>query len=106
MTFYYVEFQLCRWISEKMDGVRAYWDGQKLWSRQGKELAVPEQLTLGLPSGMCLDGELWMGRGTYEKLMHFLSSNQPHWNDVQYYIFDLPSAAAPYQERMELLKQL
>src|SRR4051812_15121202 len=95
-----------RWISEKMDGIRAYWDGQKLLSRQGKEIAAPREILLGLPKGIALDGELWMGRGTFEKLMTWFNSKQQDWSEIQYYVFDLPSSNRVYAERMEQLKQI
>src|SRR5688500_9462014 len=38
------------WISEKLDGVRAYWDGQKILSRLGNVLHAPEWFISGLPS--------------------------------------------------------
>jgi DNA ligase-1 len=46
------------WMSEKLDGIRAYWDGKRLFSRQGKQLPVPSTFALGMPD-IPLDGELW-----------------------------------------------
>lgn len=89
-----------------MDGVRAYWDGQKLFSRQGKELPASRDFTLGLPTGISLDGELWMGRGTHDRLSSLLKSNHQDWSDVQYCVFDLPSSTLPYKDRMKLLKEI
>lgn len=89
-----------------MDGVRAYWDGKRLLSKQGKELNVPKKFTFGLPSGIELDGELWMGRGTYEKLVSILHSNNQDWDKVQYHIFDFPSSKGNMSERMVQLKQI
>lgn len=48
-----------RWMSEKFDGVRAYWDGQKMYSKQGKILAIPQFFADYLPR-VPLDGELWL----------------------------------------------
>src|SRR4051794_21315104 len=95
-----------RWISEKMDGVRAYWDGQRLLSKRGKDLGVPLFFTSQLPSDISLDGELWMGRGTYEQLMSLLNSSQQDWSSVEYCIFDAPSSNLPHKERIQYLKQL
>ena len=89
-----------------MDGVRAYWNGQKLLSRHGKEIDCPKWFTDGLPPGVGLDGELWMGRGSYDKLMSILNSLSQDWSSIQYYVFDCPSHLAPYKERMHHLKQL
>src|SRR4051812_18594085 len=63
------------WLSEKMDGVRAYWNGEKLIAKQGKKIDCPNWFTEGLPSGIKLDGELWLGRGQYENTMSMLKDN-------------------------------
>ena len=50
-------------MSEKLDGVRAYWNGENLYTRNGKHLYPPEWFTAKLPKGFALDGELWIRRG-------------------------------------------
>ena len=35
------------WLSEKLDGVRAYWDGTQFLSRNGNRYVAPEWFTLG-----------------------------------------------------------
>jgi len=52
------------WVSEKLDGVRARWDGKQLISRGGKIFIAPAWFVQGFPNKP-LDGELWMGRGHY-----------------------------------------
>src|SRR5689334_6705459 len=47
------------WMSEKLDGVRAYWDGTQFLSRLGNVYVAPEWFVAGLPSTP-LDGELWI----------------------------------------------
>jgi ATP-dependent DNA ligase len=37
------------WMSEKLDGVRAYWDGKQLLSRLGNPLAAPDWFTQRFP---------------------------------------------------------
>ena len=101
-----------------MDGVRAYWDGQRLLSRYGKEINVPRHFKEYLPS-IPLDGELWMGRGTFDQLNSILKSKdssigeqeQQHilekWKSVGYYIFDLPTSTSnTYEERLNEMNQL
>src|SRR4051812_5175371 len=89
-----------RLVSEKMDGIRAYWDGSKLLSRHGKEIVVPEEFLHGLPSDVTLDGELWMGRGTFEKLISTLNSNQQgDWSNIKYCVFDLPHSKSIHEKR-------
>ena len=45
-------------MSEKFDGIRAYWNGGKMYTRQGKEILVPDNFRMRLPP-IALDGELW-----------------------------------------------
>jgi DNA ligase-1 len=55
------------YMSEKLDGVRAYWDGKKLISRGGNIFNVPEFFTEDFPSHK-LDGELWSKRGDFDRI--------------------------------------
>jgi DNA ligase-1 len=52
------------WISEKLHGCRAYWDGSTMWTRGGCVVAVPETWSAALPA-IALDGELWSGYGRF-----------------------------------------
>lgn len=88
-----------------MDGVRAFWDGKTLLSRYGNGIHCPSWFTEGLPS-VSLDGELWMGRDTFEKLLSVLKSNHSNWWDIRYYIFDLPSSTGTFEERMNEMERL
>ena len=49
------------WVSEKLDGVRAYWNGESFFSRSGNQYFPPAFFTEGLPKDIHLDGELWLG---------------------------------------------
>ena len=35
------------WVSEKLDGVRGYWNGQQLISRKGNPFSAPKWFTAG-----------------------------------------------------------
>lgn len=97
------------WMTEKMDGIRALWDGSQMYSRGGKELTLPSWFTSDLPSSVQLDGELWMGRQTFEQLNTLMNSNQmdhPDWHKVRYCLFDLPSSEERYEARMDALRQM
>lgn len=65
------------WISEKLDGVRAYWDGKKFLSRQGNEFMAPAWFVDGLPKTP-LDGELWMDRKAFQKTINLQVRIQAH----------------------------
>jgi DNA ligase-1 len=54
------------WMSEKLDGVRAYWDGKRFISRLGNEFHAPDWFAKGLPETP-LDGELWVERKAFQK---------------------------------------
>src|SRR5688572_1079238 len=43
------------WMSEKLDGVRAYWDGRRFISRLGNPYVAPDWFVAGLPA-VPLDG--------------------------------------------------
>ncbi|HZN64994.1 MAG TPA: hypothetical protein VFB66_06805, partial [Tepidisphaeraceae bacterium] len=55
------------WMSEKLDGVRAYWDGKQLVSRLGNLFHAPDWFVAELPNDLPLDGELWIGRREFQR---------------------------------------
>ena len=96
------------WVSEKLDGVRAYWDGKKLISRQGNPYNSPEWFTKGFPV-QPLDGELWIKRSTFEQLVSTVRKDKPidsEWQQVKYMIFDLPASTSTFTNRRTELHQL
>lgn len=95
-------------ISEKLDGVRALWNGKTLSFRSGKEIQAPRWFLEGLPK-QSLDGELWMGRGGFERLSGAVRRDSPddaEWRQVRYMIFELPGAAGSFRERAEVIRQI
>lgn len=95
-------------VSEKLDGIRAIWDGKQLVSRQGHPFHAPTWFTQGLP-GQPLDGELWIGRGQFELLSATVRQSQPDeqaWRKVAYYIFELPGAQGNFAERAQRIEQI
>jgi len=89
------------YASEKMDGVRAFWDGRSLWSRQGNKFNAPDWYTSRLPR-IPLDGELWGGRGTFYKVNGWTKrANDPDvWKNIHYVCFDAPRVEAPFEQRL------
>lgn len=95
-------------VSEKLDGVRARWDGQQLWSRGGLRIAAPAWFTAGWP-GQPLDGELWLGRGQFEAtsaLVRRHDPGDPRWRQLRFHAFDLPAHPGRFCERDAALSQL
>jgi DNA ligase-1 len=96
-------------VSEKYDGVRGYWDGERLRFRGGGAIAAPAGFLAGLPAGLPLDGELWLGRGRFDALSAIVRRDQPdeaEWASVQYRVFELPGGAGSFAERVERLRGL
>jgi len=95
-------------VSEKLDGVRAIWDGQALRFRSGKTINAPDWFLAGLPQ-QPLDGELWIARGQFERVSGIVRRDIPDdaaWRDVRYMIFELPGAPGPFSERAEQMQRI
>ncbi len=95
-------------VSEKLDGVRAIWDGQALHFRSGRPIHAPDWFIAGLPK-QPLDGELWIGRGQFERVSGIVRREVPDdagWREVRYMIFELPGASGPFSERAEQIRLL
>jgi DNA ligase-1 len=93
-------------MSEKYDGLRAYWDGQQFWTRNGNLIHAPDYLLAELPRDVPLDGELWIGHGKFEETMSIVRSETPdeRWKRIRYLVFDAPKAEGTFEQRMELLR--
>ena len=95
------------WVSEKLDGVRARWDGSRLISRGGHVFAAPKWFTTNFPA-IPLDGELWIGRGHYEETASIVRKQQPHdgWKNIRLMVFDLPEHSGTFDERVMAMKDM
>jgi DNA ligase-1 len=94
------------WMSEKYDGLRAWWDGRQLWSRKGNLIHAPDYFLAELPRDIALDGELWIGHGKFEETMSIVRSETPddRWQRVRYMVFDAPAATGTFEQRMQFLR--
>ncbi|KQT37735.1 DNA ligase [Methylophilus sp. Leaf414] len=95
-------------VSEKLDGIRAVWDGKQLVSRQGHPIHAPAWFTKQFPA-QALDGELWIARGQFELLSATVRQTVPEdaaWRKVTYYVFELPNAEGSFADRARQLEQL
>lgn len=117
----YKDENVAAWYaSEKLDGVRCFWDGgittgmlaeevpwantakhgryvnvvyaTGLWTRYGQPIQAPESFLRGLPP-FPLDGELWIERGAFQEVISIIKQLIPdkRWDRVQYMIIDAPS---------------
>lgn len=94
------------WLSEKLDGVRGYWDGKQLLTRGGTVINAPAWFTAGWPDHP-LDGELWAGRGRFSEAVSTVRSQVPDdtaWKRMHYMLFDLPGHPGPFTERVPALQ--
>jgi DNA ligase-1 len=94
------------WVSEKLDGVRAHWDGRQLRFRSGNAVHAPDWFIAALPAAP-LDGELWIARGSFDRLSGIVRREAPRddeWRQVRYMIFELPDAAGTFTERAARIK--
>jgi DNA ligase-1 len=110
-------------LSEKLDGMRAYWDGglsrglpaheiswsntlkdrdvkisTGLWSRLGKVIFAPDYFLDQLPD-YPLDGELYLGPGQFQELVSIVKRHKPdeRWWNVLFKVFDTPSDRLMFQ---------
>ena len=106
-----------KYMSEKIDGIRAWWDGGEsrgkhvsevayanirlsggddyctgLWSRYFKVIHAPAWWLAWLPIGVCLDGELDSCGGVQQTNSICRSKlSDKGWDQVKYRVFDSPS---------------
>ncbi len=89
--------------SEKLDGVRAYWDGKKLLSRQGYAFTPPPGFTKNFPD-YPLDGELYAGRGRFEQTSAAVRSASGDWSGIRLHVFDVPQAQGNLYKRLAVIE--
>ncbi|WP_430462985.1 DNA ligase [Thalassolituus sp. LLYu03] len=95
-------------VSEKLDGIRAYWDGHRLLTRSGRVIPAPAWFLTALPNTP-LDGELWSGRGQFGWISGVLNRKTQRdvdWQKIRYMVFDLPQLTTPFTERLWVLRTL
>lgn len=95
-------------VSEKLDGVRARWDGRRLLTRSGHPIDAPVWFTAGWPR-QPMEGELWIARGRFQQvsdLVRALDVDEAGWKAVRFMAFDLPADAAAFSQRAHRLQSL
>ncbi len=95
-------------VSEKLDGVRAYWDGEKLISREGTVFSAPNWFINNFPKDH-IEGELWIDRGKFELVSGIVRSendDNQNWQQVRFMLFDLPKHPGIFSERLKNMENL
>ena len=99
------------WVSEKYDGVRGFWDGEKLLTRGGEKVYAPAWFTAGWPK-TALDGELWAGHGQFSRAVATVRqqttspTSDAGWRGMRFMVFDLPAQGGPFTDRIALLQRV
>ena len=93
------------YMSEKLDGIRAYWDGKELFSKNKNKIFAPSWFTKDFPP-FPLDGELWTKRGDFENIQSIVLSQQEsqNWESVTYNIFEVPNVNGDFINRLNFLQ--
>ncbi|KAF9353935.1 hypothetical protein BGX26_008294 [Mortierella sp. AD094] len=98
------------WMAEKLDGVRAYFDGTHFYSRAGNKFFAPPFFSKNLPKDQPLDGELWLGRGRFQQCISIVKNQKvdraDEWKELTYLVFDAPKLNMVYEKRLEYLKSI
>lgn len=99
------------WCSEKLDGVRAVWDGVNrcFWSRAGNLIHAPSEFVEEFPD-VTLDGELYGGRGNFSRTSGIVRTKEPsyeQWQGLHFCVFDTPEMPKqPFETRQKYLSGL
>jgi DNA ligase 1 len=93
------------WMSEKLDGVRAYWDGKQFLSRLGNLYHAPDWFTAGLPAEP-LDGELWLGRKQFQRAVSIVRRQDKNdlWKEIRFLVFDAPALDKEFEQRFRFVQ--
>jgi len=96
------------WVSEKLDGVRALWDGSQLRTRNGHLIQAPAWYVAGFPKRE-MDGELWIKRSQFEAVAGAVNQQTPddaRWRQIKYRIFELPNMPGDFSARVAEIQRI
>src|SRR5262245_19188709 len=93
-------------MSEKLDGVRAFWNGKQFLSRQGNTYYAPDWFIEGLPE-VPLDGELWIGRKAFQRTVSIArrQDKSEHWKELKFVVFDAPALGELFETRLQFIRE-
>jgi DNA ligase-1 len=102
------------YASEKYDGWRMFYRDGAFYSRTGKPLSPPQHIADAAEAllaadeaaggrALVLDGELWLGYERFQDTHAALDAKSP---ELQWLLFDMPSATGGYCERATALGAL
>ena len=93
------------YMSEKLDGIRAYWNGKELLSKNGNKIYAPKWFTKNFPI-FELDGELYTKRADFENIQSIVLDKIPNkeWEQITYNVFEVPNTKGNFLQRLEKIK--
>lgn len=94
-------------MSEKLDGVRCYFNGKTMYTRNGNPFYAPKWWIENLPD-MALDGELWTERDDFQKIVSIVrrqDTDNPEWKNIKFMIFDAPLVKGTFKKRLSVLEK-
>lgn len=98
------------WVSEKYDGQRVYWNGERLVSRTGNFFAAPKwyvEMMRRVFGDTHVDGEAWLGRKRFDEVESITRGGSGRgWEKLILIVFDLPEHPGTFEERMEDARRL
>lgn len=95
-------------VSEKLDGVRAYWNGKELISKQGNIINAPKWFVKDFPNEE-LEGELWISRNKFELVSGIVRQESPNdedWQQIKLMLFDMPKNKKIFSQRLLDMKKI
>ena len=94
-------------MSEKLDGVRCYWNGTTMYSRGANKFFPPKWFKDALPKNLALDGELFTKRDDFQNAVSIVKKQDgsERWRQITYMVYDAPLLKDhKFKERLEIIK--
>lgn len=94
------------WVmSEKLDGIRGFWNGQQLLTRSGKPINAPAWFTQSYPP-FAIDGELWTKQANFANISSIVRRKIPddRWQTISHQIFEVPNQPGGLLARLSVLE--
>lgn len=94
-------------MSEKLDGVRCFWNGEAMYTRNGCVFVAPDWFKNLLPNDISFDGELWTKRDDFQHTCSIVrrKDKNEEWHDVTYMIYDCPLLKTIFTKRLEICEK-
>ena len=92
-------------MSEKLDGIRGYWNGKQFLTRKGGVINVSDWFIDNFPK-FELDGELWSKQNDFCFIQSTVMDMEPSdsWKSITYNIFEVPNTDGDFPARLQKAK--